>query len=408
MVHMEKKVYLVGARRSPIGKYLGSLKDIHPVDLGVRVLKELLKTTKVPTDKISEVIVGNILSAGIGQGIARQISIKSGIPESIPAYSLNMVCGSGMKAIMNGFNAIQSGFDDIVVAGGVESMSQAPYLVSGKIRFGVKMGDINLVDHMIKDSLTDAFGDMHMGITAENVAEKYGITREEQDEFSLKSQQKAIEAVDSGRFDDEIVPIEIKMKKETFIFDKDEFPNRTTNTEKMAKLRPAFKEGGTVTAGNSSGINDGASFTIVASEEAVKESNLPVMAEIIAVGQGGVDPAYMGLGPVPAIKNALKSANMGLDEIELIELNEAFAAQSLEVVNELAEEYKVSKTDILAKTNVNGGAIALGHPVGASGNRIVVTLIHEMIKRNLKYGLAALCIGGGMGTAVILKREEGK
>ncbi|HPF42731.1 MAG TPA: acetyl-CoA C-acetyltransferase [Bacillota bacterium] len=403
---MENKVFLVGAKRSPIGKYLGSLKDVHPVELGRKVLTELLEKTKVPVGKVSEVIVGNILSAGLGQGIARQISVKSGIPESVPAYSLNMVCGSGMKAIMNGFSCIRSGFDEIVVAGGVESMSQAPFLVSGKIRDGIKMGDFSLVDHMINDSLTDAFGNMHMGITAENVAEKYGIIREKQDEFSIASQQKAIEAVDSGRFADEIIPIEIKVKKETIVFDKDEYPNRTSNMEKMAKLRPAFKEGGTVTAGNASGINDGASFTIIASEKAVKENNLPVMAEIIAVGQGGVDPAYMGMGPVPAIENALKMAEMDLSEIGLIELNEAFAAQSLAVIGELSKKYNVNEEKIMEITNVNGGAIALGHPVGASGNRIVVTLIHEMIKRDVEYGLASLCIGGGMGTAIILKRNR--
>jgi len=403
---MENKVFLVGAKRSPIGKYLGSLKDVHPVELGRKVLTELLEKTKVPVGKVSEVIVGNILSAGLGQGIARQISVKSGIPESVPAYSLNMVCGSGMKAIMNGFSCIRSGFDEIVVAGGVESMSQAPFLVSGKIRDGIKMGDFSLVDHMINDSLTDAFGNMHMGITAENVAEKYGIIREKQDEFSIASQQKAIEAVDSGRFADEIIPIEIKVKKETIVFDKDEYPNRTSNMEKMAKLRPVFKEGGTVTAGNASGINDGASFTIIASEKAVKENNLPVMAEIIAVGQGGVDPAYMGMGPVPAIENALKMAEMDLSEIGLIELNEAFAAQSLAVIGELSKKYNVNEEKIMEITNVNGGAIALGHPVGASGNRIVVTLIHEMIKRDVEYGLASLCIGGGMGTAIILKRNR--
>ncbi|HPQ62479.1 MAG TPA: acetyl-CoA C-acetyltransferase [Bacillota bacterium] len=403
---MENKVFLIGAKRSPIGKYLGSLKDVHPVELGRKVLTELLEKTKVPVDKVSEVIVGNILSAGLGQGIARQISVKSGIPESVPAYSLNMVCGSGMKAIMNGFSCIRSGFDEIVVAGGVESMSQAPFLVSGKIRDGIKMGDFSLVDHMINDSLTDAFGNMHMGITAENVAEKYGIIREKQDEFSIASQQKAIEAVDSGRFADEIIPIEIKVKKETIVFDKDEYPNRTSNMEKMAKLRPVFKEGGTVTAGNASGINDGASFTIIASEKAVKENNLPVMAEIIAVGQGGVDPAYMGMGPVPAIENALKMAEMDLSEIGLIELNEAFAAQSLAVIGELSKKYNVNEEKIMEITNVNGGAIALGHPVGASGNRIVVTLIHEMIKRDVEYGLASLCIGGGMGTAIILKRNR--
>ncbi|MGI6392743.1 MAG: acetyl-CoA C-acetyltransferase [Candidatus Izemoplasmatales bacterium] len=399
-----EKVYLIGAKRSPIGAFMGSLKDVHPADLGARVLKVLLEETKVPVAEISEVIVGNILPAGIGQGIARQISIKAGIPDSVPAYSLNMVCGSGMKAIINAFAGIRSGLTELIVAGGVESMTRAPYLVNPKIREGIKMGDQTMVDHLIYDALTDAFGQMHMGITAENIAEKYNITREEQDDFAYQSQEKAIKAVDSGRFDQEIVPIEIQTRKETFLFARDEYPNRTTSPDKLAKLRPAFKKDGSVTAGNASGINDGASFTIIASEKMVKKHQLPVLCEIIGVGQGALDPNYMGLGPVPAIREALKHAGLKLSDIEIIELNEAFAAQSLGVVKELSKEHGLTKKAILAKTNPSGGAIALGHPVGASGNRIVVTLIHEMIKQNLSLGLASLCIGGGMGTALILKR----
>lgn len=401
---MNKKVFIVGALRSPIGSYLGTLKDTHPSDFGSQVLSKLLEVTNVPKDKITEVIVGNILPAGVGQGIARQISIKAGVPDSVPAYSLNMVCGSGMKSMMNGFMGIQSGFSSIVVAGGVEAMSRTPYLVPSKVRDGVKMGDLTLTDHMIGDALTDAFGNMHMGITAENIANKYNITREEQDQFAFASQEKAIASIDAGKFKDEICPIEIKTRKETILFDTDEYPNRTTSVEKLNKLRPAFVKDGSVTAGNSSGINDGASFTILASEEAVKENNLPVLAEIVGIGQGGVDPNFMGMGPVPAIRDVLNRANMKLEEIELIELNEAFAAQSIGVVKELSLEHSVKEEDIFNITNVNGGAIALGHPVGVSGNRIVVTLLNEMIKRDLHVGLASLCIGGGMGTAIIIKR----
>jgi acetyl-CoA C-acetyltransferase len=403
-VFMGKKVYIVGAKRSPIGAFLGTLKDVHPREMGSQVLKSLLEETKVPVDKISEVIVGNILPANLGQGIARQISITSGIPETVPAYSLNMVCGSGMKTIMNAFMGIQSGFSDIVVAGGVESMSGAPFMVDGSIRSGRKMGHMQMTDHMLYDALTDAFGNMHMGITAENIAEKYHITREDQDAFAYESQQRAIKAVDEGRFKDEIVPITIKTRKGEIVFDTDEYPNRSTTPEILGKLRTAFKKDGTVTAGSSSGINDGASFTIIASEDAVKKYNLEPIAEIINVGQGGVDPNYMGMGPVPAIRHLLNNANMKLSDVDLIELNEAFASQSLGVLTELEEEHGIKKEDLLKITNVNGGAIALGHPVGVSGNRIVVTLLHEMIKRDSHTGLASLCIGGGMGTALLIKR----
>jgi len=401
---LNKKVFIVGAKRSPIGSFLGTLKDVHPRDMGSQVLKALLEETKVPVDKISEVVIGNILPANIGQGIARQISITAGIPETVPAYSLNMVCGSGMKAIMNAYVGIQAGFSNLVVAGGVESMSGAPFMLSGKVRSGSKMGNVEMVDHMLNDALTDAFGNMHMGITAENIVAKHGLTREEQDKFAYESQQKAINAVDSGRFKDEIVPIVIKTRKGEIVFENDEYPNRTTTPEILAKLRPAFIKDGSVTAGNSSGINDGASFTIIASEEMVEKYNLPVLAEIIAVGQGGVDPNYMGLGPVPAIRNLLSTYNLKLQDMELLELNEAFAAQSLGVVKELSEEYGMKEEEILSRTNPNGGAIALGHPVGVSGNRIVVTLLHEMIKQDKHLGLASLCIGGGMGTALVIKR----
>ncbi|MDT8336304.1 MAG: acetyl-CoA C-acetyltransferase [Candidatus Izemoplasmatales bacterium] len=402
---MSKKVYIVGAKRSPIGSFLGSLKDVHAADMGSQVLKVLLEETKVPVDKIDEVIVGNILPANLGQGIARQISIKAGVPDTVPAYSLNMACGSGMKAIMNAYSSIIANHAELIVAGGVESMSGAPYMIPASVRSGKKMGNFEMIDHMVYDALTDAFGNIHMGITAENIVNKHNITREEQDDFAYKSQQKAINAIDSGRFKDEIVPIVIKGRKGDIIFGNDEYPNRTTTPEILAKLRPAFVKDGSVTAGNSSGINDGASFTIIASEEAVKKYNLEVLAEVIAIGQGGVDPNFMGLGPVSAIRNLLKQFDMKLDDMQLIELNEAFAAQAIGVVKELVQEHEVDELTLYEKTNVNGGAVALGHPVGASGNRIVVTLLHEMIKRDNHLGLASLCIGGGMGTAIVLKRK---
>ena len=400
---MSQKVYVVGAKRSPIGSFLGALKDVHPVELGTQVLSKLLNETKVPVDKIDEVIVGNVLSAGLGQGVARQISVKSGVPVDVPAYSVNMICGSGMKSVINAFVSISSGISNMIVAGGVESMSQAPYLIPAKSRDGLKMSDFTVTDHMILDGLTDAFGKMHMGITAENVASKHEIPRGDQEAFAMVSQEKAIQAVDEGVFDQEIIPIEIKTRKETLVFARDEFPNRTTSMEKMAKLRPAFKPDGSVTAATSSGINDGASFVILASEAMVKDYNLPILAEVIGIGQAGVEPSVMGLGPVPAIRKALKYANLSLDQMDVIELNEAFAAQSLGVIKELIEEHHIDRDALIAKTNVNGGAIALGHPIGASGNRIIVSLIYEMIRNHKTTGLASLCIGGGMGTAVILK-----
>ena len=400
-----RKVYVVGAKRSPIGAFMGSLSDVHPADFGSQVLRALLEETKIDPAKIDEVLVGNILPAGLGQGLARQISIKSGIPSSVPAYGVNMVCGSGMKTVMNGYANIMLGFHDVVVAGGAESMTNTPYLVPSKVRSGVKMGDQQLRDHMIYDALTDAFEGYHMGITAENIVEKFGLTREEQDQFAWNSQLRARTADDAGKFKDEIVPITIKTRKGEVVFDKDEFINRGTSYEKLSQLRPAFKKDGSVTAGTSSGINDGASFLLLASEEAVKTYNLTPLFEIVGIGQGGVDPSVMGLGPTPAIKQALKTANLSFNDLELLELNEAFAAQSLGVIRELTEAYGVSKEEILEKTNVNGGAIALGHPVGASGNRIIVTLLHEMLKQEDKnIGLASLCIGGGMGTAVIVKK----
>ena len=397
------KIYLVSAKRSAIGTMLGTLKDVSPTELGAKVLKATLEAGGVDPSWLDEVIVGNVLPAGIKQGPARQVAIGAGVPVEIPAYSLNMVCGSGMKAVMNAVLSIKAGVNNLVAAGGTEVMSGAPYLVSGKVRSGNKMGEMKLVDHMLVDSLTDAFGNMHMGITAENVAERYGITREQQDAFAINSQQKAIVAQDNGKFVEEIVPVTVKAGRKEIVFEADEYINRTTTLEKLGTLRPAFKPDGTVTAGNASGINDGASFVVVASEEAVEKYGLKPMAEIVGIGQGGVEPDVMGLGPVPAIRNALKNAGMKLDEMEVLELNEAFAAQSLGVVHLLSEEHGVEKEAILSRCNVNGGAIALGHPVGASGNRIIVTLAHELKHSGKTYGLASLCIGGGMGTAVVLK-----
>lgn len=397
------KVYLVSAKRSAIGSMLGSLKDVSATWLGAQVLKAALADAGIQPKWLDEVVVGNVLPAGAGQGLGRQVAIGAGVPVEIPAYSLNMVCGSGMKAVMNAATAIAAGKADLIAAGGIEIMSGAPYLVPGKVRGGCKMGDMKMIDHMIFDALTDAYGGMHMGVTAENVAERFGLTREAQDEFAIASQQKAIAAQDAGKFVDEIVPVTVKVGRNEVVFEADEYINRKTTLEKLGTLRPAFKKDGTVTAGNASGINDGASFLVLASEKAVAEHNLQPLAELVGWGQGGVEPDVMGLGPVPAIANALKDANMTLSQMEVLELNEAFAAQSLGVVKLLAQQHDLAEDEIKARTNPNGGAIALGHPVGASGNRILVTLAHELKHSGKKYGLASLCIGGGMGTAIVLK-----
>lgn len=402
---MSEKAYIVGAKRTAIGTFMGSLKNVTPAEMGATVLKAALEQANVKPDEVSEVIIGNVISAGLGQNIARHISLDAGIPQTVPAHSINMVCGSGLEAVIEAAIRVRAGWGKIFVAGGVENMSAAPYLISGKNRQGVKMGNQTIVDSMVYDALTDAMNNVHMGVTAENIAKKYDITREMQDEFALASQEKALAAIAEGKFKDEIVPIEIKERKKTIVFDTDEHP-RQTSMELLAKLRPAFIKDGTVTAGNASGINDGASMCIVASESAVQEYDLKPIAEIVAFGQGGVDPLTMGLGPTPAILNALKNADMTLDQMQLIELNEAFASQSLGVIHELIENTGVDREALMSITNVNGGAIALGHPVGASGNRILVSLLYEMQKRHLTYGLASLCIGGGMGVAVIVKMCE--
>lgn len=397
-----RKAYIVAAKRSAIGTFMGSLTDVDVADMGATVLKETIKQANIDPANLDEVIIGNVIAAGLGQNIARNVAFKAGIPVEVCAQSINMLCGSGLKAVMEATLRIQANFGDLYVAGGVESMTHAPFLLSYKNRKGVKSGDMTVVDSMLHDGLTDAMYGIHMGVTADNIAKKYNISREAQDEFALASQQKALAAIESGRFKDEIVPITYSTRKGEVVFDTDEHP-RQTSMEKLAKLRPAFTKDGTVTAGNASGINDGASFTIIASEDAVKKYNLKPICEVVGFGQGGVDPRVMGLGPTPAILNALKYADLKIEDMELVELNEAFAAQSLGVIHELEEATGMDREEFLKKTNVNGGAIALGHPVGASGNRILVTLIHEMQKRNLTTGLASLCIGGGQGAAVIIK-----
>lgn len=403
---MMEKVYIVGAKRTPIGSFLGSLKSVSAVKLASQAIRGALEQAQVQSTDVTEVILGNVLSTGLGQGVARQAAIGAGLSIEVPAYSLNMVCGSGLKAVANGMSLIQSGLAQAVVTGGTESMSNAPFLVDGHIRSGHKMGHMSFTDSMLHDGLTDAFEGYHMGITAENVAREFGISREAQDQFAIRSQEKAIIAQDNGKFTDEIVPVVIETRAGIEEVAEDEYINRTTTLEKMTNLRPVFKADGTVTAANASGLNDGASAIILASGQLAEAQQLPIMAEVIAIGQGGVDPSVMGIGPVPAIKKALEAANLTLADIDLFELNEAFAAQSLAVMNELAAESGESVEALSERMNVNGGAIALGHPIGASGNRILVTLLYELKRRSLTYGLASLCIGGGMGLAVIIKNVE--
>ncbi|AEH51320.1 acetyl-CoA C-acetyltransferase [Pseudothermotoga thermarum] len=401
-----RKVYIVGAKRTAIGTFGGSLKDVPAVQLGVVAAKAAMEQAGIKPEMVDETIVGCILTAGQGMGPGRQVSIYSGIPVEKPAYTVNMLCGSGMKALMIGAIDIMVGEAEIVLAGGIENMSMAPYLLP-RARFGYRLGNGEIIDHMVFDGLTDAFNMYHMGITAENLAEMYKITREEQDLFAYKSQMKAKKAIETGRFKDEIVAVVIKDKKGDKVFDTDEHPRFDTTLEALAKLKPVFKPDGTITAGNASGINDGASMTVLASEDAVKKYGLKPLAEVISFAQHGVDPKIMGIGPVGAIRKALEKAKLNLKEdIALVELNEAFAAQSLAVLKELKKEHGIDDDWIEERVNVNGGAIALGHPIGASGNRIIVTLLYEMKKRQVEFGLASLCIGGGMGTAVIIRNVE--
>ncbi|CZF78066.1 acetyl-CoA C-acetyltransferase [Grimontia marina] len=399
-------VYIVAAKRTAIGAFTGSLKDVPAGKLAASAIKGALEAGNVTPDAIDEVILGNVVSAGQGMGIGRQAAIYAGLPETVPAYAINMVCGSGMKAVMDAVAHIRCGDADVVVAAGVESMSQIPFAASGSLRGGQKMGDIGLKDLLISDGLTDVYNQYHMGVTAENVAELVGLNRDQQDAYAQQSQQKAVAAIEAGRFKDEIVPVEVKQRRQTVTFDTDEYPKADCTQEGLAKLRPAFNREGTVTAGNASGLNDGASAVVVASESAVKRLGLKPLAEITSYAQVGLDPKIMGLGPVGAVTEALKKAELSISDVDLFELNEAFAAQALGVVHQLADTHNVSTDSILDKANVNGGAIALGHPLGASGNRVLVSLIHELEKRGGTYGVASLCIGGGMGTAVVVKRAD--
>ncbi|ORF26990.1 acetyl-CoA C-acetyltransferase [Snodgrassella alvi] len=390
------KTVIVSAARTAIGSFNGSLASVSAINLGKVVIDEALKRAALDAGAVNEVIMGNVLQAGLGQNPARQAALNAGIPSSVPAFTVNKVCGSGLKSIVLATQSILTGDNDIVVAGGMENMSQAPYLLGSKARWGLKMGNAELYDTMVNDGLTCATNHYHMGITAENIAEQYSISREEQDELALRSQKLATEANNNGDFEAEIVPVTISSRKGDIIFKQDEYPKADSTAEGLAKLKPAFKKDGTVTAGNSSGINDGAAALVLMSETRAKELGLKPLAYIRSYASGGVDPSIMGMGPVPATRLALQKAALQLSDIDLIEANEAFAAQFLGVGRELNFD--------MDKTNIHGGAIALGHPIGASGARILVTLLYSMLHRDKQLGLATLCIGGGQGTAVILER----
>jgi acetyl-CoA C-acetyltransferase len=392
----KRKVVLAGACRTAIGTMGGQLSSIPAPDLGALAIKEALKRAGVKPEQVDEVYMGNVIQAGLGQNPARQAAINAGIPVEVPAITINVLCGSGLHCVNLAAKLIENGNADIVVAGGMESMSRAPYLVQ-QGRFGYRMGNAALEDSMIRDALTDAFGGYHMGITAENIAEEWGLTREQLDEFAAWSQQKASKAIEEGKFKDEIFPVEVKVKKNTIVVDTDEGPRPGTTKESIAKLRPAFKKDGVVTAANSSGINDAAAAIIVMSEEKAKELGVKPMATWVAGELAGVEPRIMGIGPVAATRKTMEKCGYTIGDFDLIEANEAFAAQSVAVGHDLGFD--------MDKLNVNGGAIALGHPVGCSGTRILVTLLYEMEKRDAKKGLATLCVGGGMGCAAIVKRD---
>lgn len=390
-------VYICSAARTPIGSYGGSLKDTTAPQLATVAAKAAIERSGIDGALIDEVIFGQVLQAGVGQNIARQATLGAGLPLTTPAMTLNKVCGSSMRALSLAAQVIRSGDDQVILAGGAESMSNAPY-ISRNMRWGARMGDVKMVDYMVYDGVFDVFNQYHMGITAENIAEQFGISRETQDAIALASQQKAAAAVASGRFKDEIVPVEVKKKKETVLFDTDEYVKANTTMDVLAKLRPAFKKDGTVTAGNASGINDAAAAMIICSEDFVKANGLKPLAKIRSYGSVGCDPSVMGLGPIESTRQALKRAGLTVDDLQLIESNEAFAAQAHAVNTTLGFNMDI--------VNVNGGAIALGHPIGAAGCRITTTLIHEMIKRDLEIGLATMCIGGGIGEAIIVERDE--
>lgn len=391
-----KKAVVVSAARTPIGSFGGSLAPLSAVDLGVIAAKEAIKRAGIEPSVIEEVYFGNVLGAGLGQNVARQVTLGAGISVETPALTINMVCGSGLRAVSMAAQFVESGQCDVILCGGTESMTNAPYLLP-KTRWGQRMGDGKIVDYMVYDGLTDVYNQYHMGITAENVAEQYGITKEEQDQFAVQSQNRAEEAQKSGKFKDEIAPVIIPQKKgDPIVIDTDEYPRHGSTVEKMAKLKPAFKKDGTVTAGNASGINDGAAALIIMSKEKADELGIKYLCEVAGYGSAGVDPKVMGIGPVPSTKKALANAGWTVDDLDLVEANEAFASQAIAVTRDLGLNPEI--------TNVNGGAIALGHPIGASGARILVSLIYEMGKRDAKKGLATLCIGGGMGTALLVQR----
>jgi acetyl-CoA C-acetyltransferase len=393
---MSDDVVILSGARTPIGSFGGAFKDVSAVQLGTIAVKAALERSRVRSDQVHETILGCILQAGLGMNPARQVALAAGIPESVPAHTVNKVCGSGLKAVMLAVQAIKAGDAQVVVAGGTESMSRAPYLMPGA-RWGERLGHGKVIDHMLHEGLTDAMHDIHMGVTAENLVERYDISRDDQDLFALTSQQRATAAIQEGRFKDEIVPVPVAQKKgEPKPVDTDEYPRADASMDALQRLRPAFKKNGTVTAGNASGINDGAAALVVASVERAKALNLEPIARVVAYASAGVDPKVMGLGPVPAVRRALEKAKLKLQDIELFELNEAFAAQSLAVLRELKLDPET--------VNVNGGAIALGHPIGASGARILVTLLYAMKARGKRRGLAALCIGGGQGVAMIVER----
>ena len=390
------EIVICSAKRTAIGSFGGSLKDISAVELGTAVVRDLLKESGISAQQVDEVIFGNVLGAGLGQNVARQIAMHSGIPEDKTAFTVDMVCGSGLRAIQLAVQSILTGQNQVVVAGGTESMSQAPYLAK-KQRWGSKLGHASLEDSILTDGLTDVFSNQHMGLTAENIAERYQITRQAQDAYAAESQRRALAALESDRFASEITPVLIPQRRgEPVVFDRDEYP-RETSEEKLAALRPAFKSEGTVTAGNASGINDGAAAVILTTRELAESHDWPILCSIVSQANAGVSPDIMGTGPIPASQKVLQLANLTIEEIDLVEANEAFAAQALCVVQELGLDPM--------KTNVNGGAIALGHPIGASGARILVSLIYELRRRQAQYGLATLCIGGGQGTALIIRNH---
>ncbi|MBN2796483.1 MAG: acetyl-CoA C-acetyltransferase [Clostridia bacterium] len=391
-----KEIVIASAVRTPIGSFGGALKDIDAITLGQTVVKEALQRANVNPELVDEVFFGCVLQAGQGQGVARQVALKSGLNHSTPATTINMICGSGLKTVSLAVQTILAGDNEIVIAGGTENMSQAPYIMQGA-RWGQKMGDGKLYDTMVNDGLWDAFNDYHMGMTAENIVDQYDLTREAQDQLALESQNRAEKAQAEGKFKEEIVPVMIpQRKKDPIAFDQDEYIRKGATYESIAGLRPAFKKDGSVTAGNASGINDGAAALVIMTKEKAEALGIEPLATIVSYASAGVDPSIMGTGPIPATRKALKKANLTIEDIDLIEANEAFAAQALSVIHDLNLDTE--------KVNVNGGAIALGHPIGASGARILVTLLHEMKRRSSQYGLATLCIGGGMGEAVIVKR----